>query len=152
MGEKLDIAMFALLQAQLKVGFVFQDSIYSKIVLKNEIAHLTCPVPIRLKFKIFLNLYSKKPRVSLKILMLFSMSSFYEISLTLSRRVRRGLPFFELIKWSIPHHLSSTYSVANAFSKHSFLFRKDVCNNCMIIILPQCGATEHVTTGIFVHP
>ena len=93
MGEKLDVAMFALLQTKLKVGFVFQDGFYSKIVLKNEIVDLTCPIPIRFKFKIFLNLYGKKPSVSLTMLMLFGMSSFYYKSSTLSRS-RAGTVFF----------------------------------------------------------
>ncbi len=93
MGEKFDTAMFTLLQAQLKVGFVFQDGFYSKIVLKNEIVDLTLSIPIRVKFKMFLNLYGKKPRVSLIMLMKFGMSlSYYKFS-TLSRSRARTVFF-----------------------------------------------------------
>ena len=89
MGEKLNVAMFASLQTQLKVGIVFQDGFYSKIVLKNEIVDLTLSIPIWLRFKMFLNLYSKKPSVSLTILMILGMSLSYYKILTLSRSKAR---------------------------------------------------------------
>jgi hypothetical protein len=85
MCEKTDFALFAPLQARFKVGFFFQERIYNIIVLIYKVADLLFPVPIRVKFKIFLNFYYKKARLSLIILMILVMSLSYNKSSTLSR-------------------------------------------------------------------
>ena len=72
-------AMTAALQVAPQVGLDSQNRALSLIVLQNKVANLVCAIPVRTKLKMRLDLYCKKPSVSLMMLMVVSMSSFYSI-------------------------------------------------------------------------
>jgi hypothetical protein len=69
MGKEKDMAMLAALQAPPQVGMESQNRPQYDIILKDEIAAGLVPVvPVRLKLKMPLDPYGKKPRFSMMML------------------------------------------------------------------------------------
>jgi len=79
LSQEENPAMTAVLQAPPQVGLASQNQSQSLIVLQNKIANLALAIPVRTKLKMRLDLYCKKPSVSLMMLIWLSMSSFYSI-------------------------------------------------------------------------
>jgi len=68
MGEEEYPAMPAALQAPSQVGMGSQNRPQDDVILKNKIADLAPPVPVRQELKLPRDLYGKKPRLSLMML------------------------------------------------------------------------------------
>ncbi len=94
-GEEENPAMPATLQVAPQVGLASQNRSLSLIVFQNKIANLALAIPVRSKLKISFDLYCKKPSVSLMMLMVVSMSSFYSIGALVSSG-RTGAVLFRL--------------------------------------------------------
>lgn len=69
MGEEKDAAMLAASQATSQMGLGSQHGPQDDIVFQDEAANLATAVPVRLKLKMPLDPYGKKPRLSLMMLM-----------------------------------------------------------------------------------
>jgi len=68
-GEEEDAAMLAAGQATSQVGMRSQRRPQDDIVFQDQAANLATAVPVRLKLKMALDPYGKKPRLSLMMLM-----------------------------------------------------------------------------------
>jgi hypothetical protein len=82
------------LQVAPQVGLASQNRSLSLVILQNKIANRLRAIPVRTKLKIRLDLYCKKPSVSLMMLMEVSMSPFYSIYALVSSGRTGTVPFF----------------------------------------------------------
>ena len=109
--------MTAAFKVGAQVGLASQNRTLSLIVLQNKIANLSLAIPVRTKLKMRRDLYCKNPSVSLMMLMVLSMSSFYSIDASVSSG-RTGTVLFGAATPDshanlIPQH-SSTNQVAQS--------------------------------------
>jgi hypothetical protein len=79
MSQEEDPAMPTTGQASPQVGFGPQCGSQDTVVLQHESKYFAPAIPIRAELKVLLDSYSKKPRLSLMILMCLGMSSSYTI-------------------------------------------------------------------------
>lgn len=86
-------AMTTALQVTPQVGLASQNRSQSLIVPQNKITNLVRTIPIRSKLKMRFDSYCKKPSVSLMVLMVVSMSSFYSIDAFVSSKRTGTVPF-----------------------------------------------------------
>jgi hypothetical protein len=86
MGEKENPAMPAPLQAPSQKGLGPQNRPQEPIILQHQGGHRTAAIPVRPKLKMLLDPDCKKPKLSLKMLMKYWMSSSYRIGAKVSRR------------------------------------------------------------------
>ncbi|MBT7701779.1 MAG: hypothetical protein HN700_15940 [Verrucomicrobia bacterium] len=84
--QKENPAMTAVLQVAPQVGLASQYRSQRRIVLQNKIANLAIAIPSRTKLKMLLDLYGKKPSVSLIMLMCLDIATFYSIDIRVSSR------------------------------------------------------------------
>ena len=84
-GQEKDPAMPATGEAGPKVRIGILNGPQEEIVLQNEITHSLPEVPSRVKLEMLLDFDSKKPRLSLKMLMDFCIASFYYMAPSGSR-------------------------------------------------------------------
>jgi len=84
-GQEKDPAMPATGEAGPKVRVGIQNGPQDKIILQNESAHALLTVPSWIKLEMLLDFDSKKPRLSLKMLMDFCIASFYYMAPSGSR-------------------------------------------------------------------
>jgi hypothetical protein len=93
-------AMTAVFQVTPQLGLAPENRSQSDIVLQNQIASLASAIPVRAKLEMRLDLYRKKPSVSLMMLMCLSMSPFYSIDAFASS----GTTGTVLFRTAIPPH------------------------------------------------
>ena len=86
MGEEENTAMPAPAQAGTQVRLGASNRSQEQIILRHQGGYRTPAIPTRPKLKMLSNPYCKKPKLSLKILTLNSMSSSYRIGTKVSMR------------------------------------------------------------------
>ncbi len=85
-GEKKNAAVPASLQAPSQMRLGSQDRSHELVVLQDPQPDLRPAIPVPSKLKMLRDLYCKKPKLSLRMLTLKSMSSSYRIGARVSRR------------------------------------------------------------------
>jgi hypothetical protein len=86
MGEEENTAMPAPAQAGSQVRLGASNRSQEQIILRHQGGYRTAAIPARPKLKMLSNPYCKKPKLSLKMLTLNSMSSSYRIGTKVSMR------------------------------------------------------------------
>jgi len=89
--QEEDPTVTAVLEVAPQVGLASQDRSQSLVVRQNQIANLSLAIPVRPKLKMRLDLYGKKPSVSLTMLMVLSMSSSCSIEALMSNGRTRSV-------------------------------------------------------------
>jgi hypothetical protein len=77
MGEEKNPTMLAAPQTSSQLRLALQNAPQDKIVLQDQMTNFTPAVPVLSERKMLLDLYCKKPRLSLTILSCLGMSSLY---------------------------------------------------------------------------
>jgi len=85
-SEKKDAAVPASGQAPSPVRLASQHRSHELVILQDQLPDLRPAIPVPRKLKMLRDRYCKKPKLSLKILTLESMSSSYRIATSVSRR------------------------------------------------------------------
>lgn len=86
MGEKENSAVPAPLQAGSQLRLGTSNRSQEQIILRHQAGYRTSPIPVGPKLKMLRNPDCKKPKLSLRMLTLNSMSSSYRIAVKASRR------------------------------------------------------------------
>lgn len=92
-GQEENTAMTTTLQVAPQVGLASQNRSLSLVIRQNKIADRPLAIPVRAEIKKPLDLYCKKPSVSLMMLMVVSMSPFYSIDAFVSSDRTGAAPF-----------------------------------------------------------